>query len=257
MTATQTLVKPQLDELLHAAVQQRRRVVMTHQDDTGWRTIKGEFAADRRDSDMLRIRVLGQDAATDASRPEPGTQLGVTFRAGHKKCIFCSELLAWDNSDSARIVTLRRPDELQQLQRRVFERAAPPPSTVVAVRFWREHPGGGADIDARTVCHGQLEDLSAGGMRVKVPAPKEVDIGASYRCAFTPRPGKPSIILDALARHREAADQGHASIGFQFIGLETSVEGRRVLERLAKTVSQFQRGRGRRKPTPGERTARD
>jgi c-di-GMP-binding flagellar brake protein YcgR len=142
-------------------------------------------------------------------------------------------------------ITLRWPDHLQQLQRRVYERARPPKDAIIAVRFWREEVASGSAAEARCVRHGQLEDISAGGMRIKVARPNEIELGATCRCAFAPRPGKPSLVLDALVRHREAAGSGRASIGFQFVGLETTVEGRQLLDRLARTVSQFQRARSR------------
>jgi len=51
--------------------------------------------------------------------------------------------------------------------------------------------------------------------------------------------------VDGLIRHRQAADQGRACIGVQFVGLEATPEGRRVLARIARTVTQFQRTRAR------------
>jgi hypothetical protein len=113
------------------------------------------------------------------------------------------------------------------------------------VRFWREAAGGDASTDARNVRHGQLEDISAGGMRIKVADPKDVSLDRTYRCVFTPRPGKPSLVLDAVLRHREAVDQGRASLGFQFVGMEATPEGLRLLDRLVRIVNHFQRSNAR------------
>lgn len=145
------------------------------------------------------------------------------------------------------MVTFCWPDQIQQLQRRAYERATPPKDMVIAVRFWREVGPIGVPAEARTVRYGQLEDLSAGGLRVKVSNPDDIQPGATYRCVIEPYPGKPPLILDAVVRHREAVDHGRASIGFQLVGLETTPEGRKALDRLARTVSRFQRARSRRR----------
>jgi hypothetical protein len=50
-------------------------------------------------------------------------------------------------------------------------------------------------------------------------------------------------VLDAVLRHREAAEQGRASLGFQFVGMETTPEGLRLLDRLVRIVNHFQRSR--------------
>jgi hypothetical protein len=137
------------------------------------------------------------------------------------------------------------------LQRRAYERAAPPHGTIVPVRFWREMPQGESAPETRVVRHGQLEDLSCGGIRIKVSDAQDIAMGCTYRCVFAPRPGKPAVVLEGILRHREAAEHGRASLGFQFVGLETSVEGLRTLDRLARVVSHFQRSHGRpRKPAP-------
>jgi len=78
-------------------------------------------------------------------------------------------------------------------------------------------------------------------MRIKVADSKEVQIDQTYRCVFSPRPGKPSLVLDAVLRHREAVDHGRASLGFQFVGMETTQEGLRLLDRIVRIVNDFQR----------------
>ena len=117
-----------------------------------------------------------------------------------------------------------------------------------AVRFWRDDASSTAGADARTVRHGQLEDISAGGMRVRVASPGDIEVGAVYRCAFTPKQGKPAILVEARVRHREAIEHCRASVGFQYVGLEVTAEGRRAIERLTRVVSQYQRAHSQRRP---------
>jgi hypothetical protein len=178
------------------------------------------------------------------------------------------------------LVGLRWPRQIHQLQRRAYERATPPRGNVIAVRCWQEQRRSGKAAETRRVRHGQLDDLSAGGMRLRMADATDMQIGHTYRCAFTPHPGSQQLIVEAILRHRQAESSpsgrlqteprpsgrgcegepsgqrqveapvaadllvDRVSLGFQFIGLEASPEGQRTLDRLARIVSKFQRARG-------------
>ena len=116
---------------------------------------------------------------------------------------------------------------------------------MVSVQFWRAPPPGEADRRKREVFYGELEDISAGGMRVDVPRDTPLSAGQTCECLFVPRHGEPPIILDAVLRHTEDAQGERASWGFQFVGLETTAEGRETLARLARVVGNYQFARSR------------
>lgn len=245
MSVAQVVANKQLNRILEDSIGRRTSLLLTHGGPEGWRTYKSQFVAGSSSAQEIQVKAPVPREENGSRLPEAGDTLGVSFRFGHKKCMFGTILESIQHDADNGVATLRWPDRIQQLQRRAFQRARPPNDLVIAVRFWREEASSGTVLDARTVYHGQLEDVSAGGMQVRVTNPDRVQAGTMYRCAFTPRPGKPSIVLDALVRHHEAADRGRASVGFQFIGLETAPEGHRTLERLARTVHQFQRARSR------------
>lgn len=239
------------------AIRDRRHLTITYSLPDGWRRYKAAFLSGSAESNETIIS-LGLPKG-DAVLPLPpvGATVGGTFRLGHKKCMFSAGVRACRRQPTSILLTLHWPEYLSQLQRRAYERAAPPRGNVVAVRFWRE--GGGADPNLppckgeareghaqRDVRHGQLEDISAGGMRMKVADAERLQLELAYKCVLTPRPGKPAFVLDAILRHREAIEQGRASLGFQFVGLEMSDEGLRTLDRLARLVGHFQRSRPRR-----------
>ena len=257
MSTTQTIGRERHDQVLEDAVRDERPLVLTYNSDAGWRTFKAAFVSGPAGSSGILVKLEPAADGVVGNLPTPGETLGGTFRLGHKKCMFSTALLSVqrqgegqprsgvDNDGSPLFWAIRRPEQLQQLQRRAYERAAPPKGSVIAVRFWREAAGGDASTDARNVRHGQLEDISAGGMRIKVADPKDMSLDRTYRCVFTPRPGKPSLVLDAVLRHREAVDQGRASLGFQFVGMEATPEGLRLLDRLVRIVNHFQRSNAR------------
>jgi hypothetical protein len=243
MTPSPALSGSRQDQLLLDAVAHQRHVVLTQQTPDGWRLFKGKFIAGSGATRSLMVKLAPSPSDSDVTLPEPGETLGTTFRVGHKKCMFSTPLEGVHRGGDGVSVTLRWPRDIQQIQRRVYERAQPPRGSVVAVRFWRTDRHGETVRDERDVKYGQLEDISCGGMRVRATEAVQVDVGRAYRCVFTTKTGKPPFVIDALLRHREAADHGRASLGFQFVGLDATEEGREVLARLARVIARLKRGR--------------
>ena len=247
MSGTHVLAKAQQDRVLDESAQHGRFAVLTHHGPDGWRLLKGRFAQTEEECASVHLAIPWPNGNRRTLLPEPGDSIGCTFRVGHKKCMFESTVDQTNRFSDAAAVILRWPSQVQQLQRRVFERSTPPQGNVIAVRFWRDASGCPNDSGLRDIRHGQLEDISAGGLRIKVSRPKDIEEGALYRCTFTAKPGKPAFLVDAILRHREALEEGRASLGFQLIGLEATADGRRTLDRLARLVSHFQRASQRRR----------
>jgi len=231
------------DEILASAAQRRLKAVLTLRLENGWRTYKCWFVSGEGRDVLLRLATEEvDDMLRDATGDFP---VGVTFRFGHKKCLFSSKIVSMvDGPDHVR-VHVRYPQEMQQLQRRVYERAEPPTGTIVPVRFWCLDAG--QEEDGRAdVRHGQLEDISAGGMRIRTSDLADIHVGSLYRCVFAPNPGASTILVDSTLLHHESTDKGRAALGFHFMGLEATPEGKKTLERIVRLVKQFQRRRSRR-----------
>ena len=64
---------------------------------------------------------------------------------------------------------------------------------------------------------------------------------------FALGPQRGELTVDGTFRHRELAPDGAWSLGFQFVGLETSPEGQELLVRIARIVTDFQRAAARRR----------
>ncbi len=248
MSSTQIVARQHQDQLLLDAIGDQRHLVLTHHGSEGWRTFNSKFVSGSLSSRAFLAKIPVPDHADDLVLPKPGEKLGCTFRVDHRKCMFPTVLESARPEQDRFLVTLRWPDQIQQLQRRAYDRVRLPDGMVVAVRIWRDS-GAACDgsPDARAVRHGQLEDISAGGMRVKLADPEGLEIERTYRCAFTPRPGKPPLMLEAILRHRETADHGRASLGFQFVGLEMIPDGQRLLDRLTRLVNRLKFSPGRRR----------
>lgn len=252
MSGTQAIAEDRRDRIIEDSIRDHRPGVLTRQADCGWQTYRTQFISGSRPSGAVVLKIDPSNEQSVDRLPNPGESLGVTFRAGHMKCMFSSILENVHPGSDGSLLTLKWPDEVQRLQRRVYERVQPPPGMVVAVRFWRFDALSASPGGDRAARYGQLEDISAGGIRVQTTDAGTLDTGCIYRCAFSPRPQAPSLVIDARLRHHEHADRGRVSLGFQFVGLETTSDGRKVLNRLVKVIGQFQRARqgDRRLPKP-------
>lgn len=242
MSTAAVIEAERCDEILQMSIDRQMRATVTHRSHAGWRSYKATVQSGTKPANTYNLRVYPPAHQLGDPLPDPGSTLGVTFRLGHKKCMLSSRLRCTARQGESIIFTLDWPVQLRQLKRRSFERAAPPAGQSVAVRFW---PARAPGVVGRIVHHGQLEDLSAGGMRIRTADLSNVELDSDYECIFTPRHGSPPIVIEATLRHREAADHGRAALGFKFVGLETTAEGRRTLDRLARIVSRFQRANGK------------
>ncbi len=241
MAGTQSIAEDRRDRVIEDSIRDQRPSVLTLQTQRGWRTYRSRFISGSKPTGTVVIQVDSQEDARPVELPPPGESLGVTFRSGHMKCMFSSVLQSVRAEGDGPMVILRWPEEIQRLQRRMYERAAPPSGTVIAVRFWRHDPSASSPGNEPSVRYGQLEDVSAGGLRLQTAETEGLEPDLGYRCAFSPKPHSPSLVIDATLRHLKPTDQGRVSLGFQFVGLETTLEGRRNLNRVARIVSQFHR----------------
>lgn len=244
MSAMHTVADEHRDKIFATVAENSAYAVISYHGKAGWRSYKCRFRSVLMGGD--EISLLAEDMpADDQGTPKPGEVLGVSFRMGHKKCMFSAVLLGVERPGGT-IVRLRCTGQLHQLQRRVYQRAFPPRDVVVPVRFWHvvatETPAGGVQ-DTR---HGQLENISAGGMRIQTRTFQEQAVESTHRCILTPRPGAPTLIVDAVLRHYDLVANQRASLGFQFVGLESTSEGRQTLQSIVQIVNRFRRAHVRR-----------
>jgi len=243
MSAIQVVSGHQAETILDVAVREDFQGIVSFHSPNGWRAYKCGFHSRDRHDGGIELTTSGMTAGQGA--PAPGATLGVSFRYGHKKCMFGAVLERFDTHEGEEIARLKWSGELRQLQRRAYERAAPPRGVVIPVRFRLEENVGKTASSDRETRHGQLENISAGGMRIKTGASNDVRVGATYRCIMTIKPGTPALILDAVLRHADPDRDGRVWLGFQFVGMESTPEGEKLLSSIAQIVSRFKRARAR------------
>ncbi len=240
MSVTKTTTVDQCSDMLREAIRRRLHLTITYRGPSGWRSYKGIFTQSMSAESQLVACIKMDQGPGGYSLPRAGSSLGVSFRFGHKKCMFATTLRSVRESNDGLIVSMDTPPRLSHLQRRVFERVMLPSDAAVAVRFWHEDEDAKPPQD-RDVRYAQLEDLSAGGMRMRGSKVSDLKLNSTFRCAFSPQPNSPVLVLDAVLMHSEEVENGRASLGFHFIGLEATPQGQLDLEKLARAVHFLQR----------------
>ena len=224
------------NEILADAARSQERVVLTRQDEIGWRTCKSHFLGCNEHDQRLYIAAPAAAGQPTGFTVQPGDLLGVAFRRGHKKCLFNTKVTEISD-DPSHGLEIHWPEELQELQRRAYQRVSPPPDRHIKVHFWNAAAGPENDRP-RT---GTIEDLSAGGMRISSDDHEGLHPGDALRVTFDLRARGPELSLDAVFRHRESRPNSACSLGLQFVGLETTREGQDTLAKIACVVIDFQR----------------
>jgi c-di-GMP-binding flagellar brake protein YcgR len=231
------------------AVQDRALAVLTLQDGSDWLSFKSRFL--ERDS-KSRFFVLDYQAFDNEPLPAltPGQYLGVSFRQKSRKLLFATVVEAkghfiLDEKTSVAAVRYRWPDSITELQRRAYYRTPIRDDMTLLVNLW---PGGvGARGDPHTttqrVATGELADLSCGGALVRLhqQAPPDFAPDQTLGVELQLPDGRTPIVVDALYRGARSDESGMLRAAIQFIGLELSVDGRLVLQRLANSVQRLHR----------------
>ncbi len=181
--------------------------------------------------------------------------VGISFKYGYGKFVFDTTVKDLKPSQHPQAgqerggtIVLAVPDRMELVQRRSYFRIDVPASLKVKVLLW--HRSGKSQIEdtteqTRNCWQGRLVDISAGGSQVvmthqnSTPEP-DFRKGQFVGMRFTPMPYETPLVLSAQIRNiLPTADGKNMSIGLQFVGLEASSQGRRILTRLASIVERY------------------
>ena len=166
MNTPHLLTDDQRARIMEDSARKKLRSVLTFRDPTGWRALKSHFV--EAQSGVPRIVACIDEGDAECRRlPAPGAVIGVAFRLGHKKCMFSSTLQAVNHTDAGVLASLSWPSFLDQVQRRAYERAAPPEPSVVAVRFWPVNEKAAAKYPFGYGERGERQQLNGGWGEVR------------------------------------------------------------------------------------------
>lgn len=237
MSYSSTITGNEAREVIEEAVRRRTPVVLSHRASNGWQTLKSQLIEPARASGRIHVETpVEREGAVNV-----GALLGVSFRRGHKKCMFAGkvEALASVRCDGREVPTLAlsNPDVVQLLQRRVYHRTPVPHSRKIEVTLVPELRRG----DGKQVFRGLLRNVSVGGMAVAVTRNTDTSLSAGQTLTATIQlPGGAQLEAEVNYRH-QAIVGDELQLGFQFVGLETTAAGREALARLSQLALQLQR----------------
>lgn len=248
MNQPNTLMGRERDQIIADAVHEKARLVLTCRGTERWETHKSRLLdmAPARRALVLAFPIDVDVTDFDVSR---GEQIGVSFRHHNRKCLFGSTVIGKrqprrhsHRHTSSRALLVAWPEEIEQLQRRVYYRVPIPDDQPIEVMLW---PGVEPDMIGNAACclTGRLQDLSVGGMRVEIQraADPKLDENQLVAVRFQPLADESPMTLEACYRHVEPMQGDKLSLGFQFIGLEIAPNSKSLLAGLASAVSQLQR----------------
>lgn len=234
MSALQELGLHEIGEVVQLACAKRTPVTITVRD-KDWVNLHGCLAG----RDIRNITIERHPDQAWPVEPAVGQTVGVSLKLKHHKYVFMAVVA----DGPAGVLTIERPGHMQRLARRAYQRADIPAGFIVRASFWlgcRQSEPMGATPD-RPVWSGRLTNISAGGFMLNT-SDKSVDSleeGDQVGVRVLFGAGQEAIYADAQIRHVKAwADM--VEIGFQFVGLEHTEDGKRALAAIGQKVVMFQ-----------------
>ncbi|WP_320046870.1 hypothetical protein [uncultured Ilyobacter sp.] len=249
MKPRRILTGQETSEMLTEAVSQNALAVLNVHEDGQWKTFKSRFL--ERDPNR-RFIVLDYQETHGTKPPDliVGQYVGLSFRYRSRKVMFATVVEArgrymLDGKNSVTAIRYRWPESMTELQRRAYYRTEVPDGVRVLANVW---PGGidarnDAQNDSLSIITGQAQDLSCGGTLVRInqlDAPPWQDnqtLGVELHLPD----GQPPLLVDAYYRGTRHDSDNQMCAAVQFVGLELSLQGRGILQRLARCVQKFHR----------------
>ena len=134
---------------------------------------------------------------------------------------------------------------MTELQRRAYHRTAVPPETTLVASLWSGGVAARATAQGSPlqVLMGDLADLSCGGglIRLHQVTPPKWTEGETVGVELQLPDGRSPVSVDARYRGARHDEHGVLCAAIQFVGLELTVDGRIVLQRLANSVQRLHR----------------
>jgi len=248
MTGQQTLDATRRNSALEWAVEKQAPLSICLLPEGQWQGLKSSILRFDGQQDLLQI--LYPVYPEKAAPPEivTGQELGISFRRGHKKCLFVAPVVMRQRETGADAqpvdtLVLRAPSGVREMQRRLYQRVTVPPERLVPVKLWQ----GGvpkAQRQSWPICAGRVSNVSVGGVFVEVRADQNprLTVGESVGVEITAQASQPPILVDAQYRHCMLISADRLGLGLQFVGLEQDCPGRATLTQIAEFVKELRRG---------------
>lgn len=229
---------------LSEAVSVKKAGIMTYLNGGKWQVMRVGIL-NCTDQCVVVESQTGDKKATEQLRVNQ--PVGMSFQIDFVKYIFESTISGLESSISSGSngrILIELPEKMQKIQRRAYQRQPVPKEMNVKVLFWhRGYLDSIQKVPADHYWQGELVDLSAGGIRVTIELDKQdcFTIGQIIGIQFTPMCYQRPILVEGHLRYMSEDPAGVLYLGIEFLGLEASIEGRQILQRLLDTVEEYQK----------------
>jgi hypothetical protein len=246
MAIVQRLSARQIEESLDEAMQRHIPVSMTCRTGLEWHNLHSKILHRTPQSVWLEYPAEAEGFMPEIS---VGCPLGLSFKLKHHKHIFNAVVEAAGEFGLAgeakmRAIRVATPQRLVRVQRRAYHRVEVPRNRSVLATFWHGGLLAAAGTKDRPLnWEGWVTNISAGGFQVRLSGRNApdlevgdlvgvcIDLGQEYK----------QVLVDARFRQQHLDERGVTYQGFQFIGLNETIQGREMLHRIAGIVCEFQR----------------
>ena len=245
MKEPEILIAEELRESLQKVVDDGDTGVMSYQTRGKWHVSDVLFKTLTDSAIHVEIKLQERPIPADIQINQP---VGISVQHEFNKYVFEAVVIGFESSVNEACggkIVLELPDRIERMQRRSYTRVAVPKQLNIKVLFWhRGYMDSSTEVPLENYWQGKLIDLSAGGMQIGI----DVEHGVNFRAAqlvglqFTPMSYQKPMLLEAQVKHlAENAEDKKLYVGVEFIGLESSGEGRKKLRRLVSIVDEYER----------------
>jgi len=267
-----------LQAILHEAIKKRMPAMVTYRGPKGWAMIKSRLLGVEADSELILLELTNDfkaeadtyitesnvynesnDSIDELQAESPaslesletddlklGQSLGVSFRYGHRKCMFSTVMLGKSQrpqQDRNRcVLRVEWPEEVSELQQRLYHRTPVPYGRMIQVDLQLAQDDSSADT-LPLPQRGRMLDLSAGGISVEIPRETRPRWRQDDQllCRFATGSDRDLLEVSARIKHCSRTADGQVRLGLQFVGLDACEDGRQTLLQIRRMTNRFQR----------------
>ena len=230
-------------DILHSAISDKTSATITFMSKGKWHSLRVAFLAVNTQTLHIRIPADTKSIPTEISIDQP---IGISFNGGVDVYIFEVPVVGFEAAvieGKGGVIVLEIPENIEKMQRRAFTRVCVPHNLNVKTLFWhrgfidKEH-----EPPLENYWQGNLIDLSAGGLQISIDKVEGNNFTVSQIVGvqFTPLPYQKPIIIEGQVKRIVDGEDNTILVGIEFLGIESSTDGRDKLYRIIDTVNEYE-----------------
>lgn len=245
MNNKQTLNTAQISEILEKTLITEQTCILSHQTKGKWHRIEVKVQSiDAKSLMVVPLQALQANADVQIDQP-----VGITFEVDFTKYLFESVIIGFEptiNEGALGRIMIKKPINIEQMQRRSYTRVPVPSQMNVSTLFWhRGYTDNSTDVPIENYWQGKMMNLSAGGTQITVTKEQfeNFRMNQFVGMQFTPLPFEKPVLVEGQIKNIVVHDDSElVSLGIEFLGLEASTDGRDKLDKIVETIGVYQKG---------------